>query len=89
MKKTAKVLIADITSASNNNDMMGLITIHDKMLKNEISVVIKTMKYLKSKDTIAYMVFSQASMMSKVEKNGVFNRIIRQSIRRESIEEMA
>ena len=89
MKKTAKVLIADITSASNNNDMMGLITIHDKMLKDEISVVIKTMKYLKSKDTIAYMVFSQAPMMSKVEKNGVFNRIIRQSIRRESIEEMA
>ncbi len=88
MNKTAKEFIAEITTASNNNDMMGLISIHDEMLKVEISVVTKTVKYLKSKDEVTYMVFSQASTMSKAEKNGVFNRIIRQAMRRENMEEM-
>ncbi|RLC48829.1 MAG: hypothetical protein DRH57_01440 [Candidatus Cloacimonadota bacterium] len=87
--RTAKEFVEAITTASDNNDMMGLISIHDDLLKVEISVLTKTVKYIKATDTIAYSVFTSAASMSKVEKNGVFNRIIRQAISRESLTEEA
>lgn len=89
MKKTSKAFIADITSASDSNDIMGLITLHDELLKAEISVVTKTVKFLKDTDEVTYTVLTQASALSKVEKNGIFNRIIKQAMRREHLEELA
>lgn len=90
--RTAKDFIGAITVASNNNDMMALISIHDDLLDVEVSVLTKTVKYIKTNDMIAYSVFTSAASMSKVEKNGVFNRIIRQAISRElltNIEEVS
>jgi len=87
--KTAKEFIVAITTASNTNDMMELISIHDELLTVEISVLSKTVKYIKATDAIAYSVFCSAASMSRVEKNGVFNRIIKQSLSRELLTEEA
>lgn len=87
--KTAKQFITAITTASNDNKMMGLIELHDDLLKVEVSVASKTVKYLKETDEVTYMAFSSAASMSKVEKNGVFNRIIRQAMTRENLTETA
>ena len=86
--KTAKEFIEAITEASIENDMFRLINIHDELLTVEVSVISKTVKYIKATDEVTYMVFSTASTMSKVEKNGIFNRIIRQAIARENLTEI-
>ena len=87
--KTAKEFIEAITTASNENNIMGLISLHDDLLKVEISVLSKTVKYIKATDEITYSVLSTASAMSKVEKNGIFNRIIKQAMARELLTEEA
>jgi len=87
--RTAKEFIEAITTASDNNNMMELISIHDDLLNVEISVLTKTVKYIKATDIIVYTVFTSVAAMSKVEKNGVFNRIIRQAVSRELLAEEA
>ena len=86
--KNAKTYIEEITEASDNNEMMRVISLHDQLITADISVATKVMSYLKKNEPIVYMVVKSASSLSKVEKNGVFNRIIRQSIAREMMLEV-
>ena len=86
--KNAKTYIEEITEASDNNEMMRVISLHDELLTADIGITTKVMTYLKKNDPIIYTVIKSASSMSKVEKNGVFNRIIRQSIAREMMLEV-
>jgi hypothetical protein len=87
--KTVKDFIEELIVASDNNDMMELISIHDELLSVDVSILTKTVKYIKATNEVVYSVFSSASLMSRVEKNGVFNRITKQAFLRELLTENA
>jgi len=73
-----------IRKASDEMNISALITIHDELVKTNITTVSKVMKVIK-KDPVDYEVFANASAMSKNAKNGVFKLIVAQALQRENI----
>lgn len=82
--RTSMSIFQSITSASDNNQMMELIKIHDTLLTVDIGIITHAMKALK-RNEIAYSTFMNASKLSKVDSNGIKKRIIRQALKRDSV----
>jgi len=83
--KTQNQIVQEITVASDNNDMMKLVSIHDELLQEDIGTVSNALKRLLKNDTIVYDIFVNASTLSKVDSNGLFKKIIKQSVKREMV----
>ena len=83
--KKVELVISSIKNASDNNNLIELVKIHDNLLSEDISIVEKVLSTLRDDFQIEYFVFSEASKISKVEKNGVFNKIIKQTLLRDKL----
>jgi len=83
--KTTMSIIQEIQDASDNDDMFGLISIHNDLLHENVSLVTNALTLLKRNDEVSFEAFSFASGLSKLDKNGIMKRIIANAIRREGI----
>ena len=83
--RTPKYFIDTIQSASDNMEIIKLITIHDDMLSVDANILHRVMKHFYDTDKLVYDVFVDASKMSKVDKKGVFKKIIANAVKRESV----
>jgi len=85
MATTPLKLAEKIVDLSKSNDMFGLITIHDEMLKENISIVVQSLRFIRTFHESDYHAFYSASCLSKVEKKGIFNKIVANASKREGV----